>query len=102
MIKGITAGRPYGRTAILRNVKLNAKTFTNQDKSNLGLVVCLDSISLNFLNVCMPYCCDSNYDEYMNNLSKISSLCDEIDNPNAFIVGTSMLDEKNKKLLKLG
>jgi len=59
----------------------------NQDQSIIGLEVCLDSSSLNFLNVCMPYCCDSNYDEHMNYLSKISTLCDEIDSPNIFIVG---------------
>jgi len=34
----------------------------------------------------MPYCCDSNYDEYVNYLSKISTICDEIDSPNVFIV----------------
>ena len=59
----------------------------NQDQSIIGLEVCLDSSSLNFLNVCMPDCCDSNYDEHMNYLSKISTLCDEIDSPNIFIVG---------------
>jgi len=35
----------------------------------------------------MPYCCDSNYDENINYLSKISTLCDETDSPNVFIVG---------------
>jgi len=47
--------------------------------SIIGLKVCLDSNSLNFLNVYMPYCCDSNYDEYINYPSKISTLFDEID-----------------------
>ena len=70
--KGITSGRPYG--GILRIKKLNAKTFMNQDQSIIGLEVCLDSTSLNFLNVYMPYCCDSNYDEHINYLSKISTL----------------------------
>ena len=42
-------------------------------------------------NVYMPYCCDSNYDEYINYFSKISTLCEEIGSPNVFIVGTSML-----------
>ena len=85
--KGITSGRPYGWTAILWNKKLNAKIVMNQDQSIIGLEVCLDSSSLNFLNVYMPYCCDSNYDEYINYLSKISTLCDETDSPNVFIVG---------------
>jgi len=89
--KGITSGRPYGGTAILWNKKLNAKIFMNQDQSIIGLEVCLDSSSLNFINVFMPYCCDSNYDEYINYLSKISTFCDEIDSPNVLIVGTSML-----------
>jgi len=35
----------------------------------------------------MPYCCDSNYDEYRNYLCKISTLCDETESPNLFIVG---------------
>ena len=35
----------------------------------------------------MPCCCDSNYDEYINYLSKISTVCDEIDSPNVLIVG---------------
>ena len=30
---------------------------------------------------------NSNYDEYINYLSKISTLCDEIDSPNVLIVG---------------
>jgi len=85
--KGITSGRPYGGTAILWNKKLNANTFMNQDQSIIGLEVCLDSNSLNILNVYMPYCYDSNYDEYINYLSKISILCDEIASPNVFIVG---------------
>ena len=86
--KGITSGRPYGRTAILWNKKLNAKISMKQDQSIIGLEVCLDSSSLNFLNVYMPYCCDSNYDEYINyNLCKISTLCDETASPNVFIVG---------------
>ena len=59
----------------------------SQDQSIIGLEVCLDSSSLNFINVYMPYCCDSNYDEYINYLSKISTLCDEIDSPNVLIVG---------------
>ena len=59
----------------------------NQDQSIIGLEVCLDSSSLNFLNFYMPYCCDSNYDEYINCFSKISTLCDETDSPNVFIVG---------------
>jgi len=42
----------------------------NQDKSIIGLEVCLDSSSLNFLNVYMPYCCDFNYDEYISILVK--------------------------------
>ena len=71
--KGITSGRPYGGTAILWNKKLKAKIFMNQDQSIIGLEVCLDSSSLNFLNVYMPYCCDSNYDEHKN-YSKISTL----------------------------
>jgi len=85
--KGITSGRPYGGTAILWNKKLNANIFMNQDQSIIGLEVCLDSSSLNFINVYMPYCCDSNYDEYINYFSKISTLCDETDSPNVFIVG---------------
>ena len=52
--KGITSGRPYGGTAILWNKKLNAKIFMNQDQSIIGLEVCLDSSSLNFINVYMP------------------------------------------------
>jgi len=48
--KGITSGRPYSGTAILWNKKLNAKIFMNQDQSIIGLMVCLDSNSLNFLN----------------------------------------------------
>ena len=67
--KGITSGRPYGGTAILWNKKLNAKIFMNQDQSIVGLEVCLDSGTLNFLNVYMLYCCDSNYDKYINYLS---------------------------------
>ena len=59
----------------------------NQDQSIIGLEVCRDSSSLNFINVYMPYCCDSNYDEYINYLSKISTLRDEIDSPNVLIVG---------------
>ena len=69
------------------NKKLNAKIFMNQDQSIIGLEGCLDSSSLNFINVYMPYCCDSNYDEYINYLTKISTPCDEIDSPNVFIVG---------------
>jgi len=57
----------------------------NQDQSIIDLEVYLDSNSLNFLNVYMPYCCDSNY-EYINCVSKISTLCDEIDRPNVFTV----------------
>ena len=49
--KGITSGRPYGWTAILSNKKLNAKIFMNQDQSIISLGVCLDSSSLNFINV---------------------------------------------------
>ena len=86
-----TSGRPYGGTAILWNKKLNAKIFMNQDQSIIGLDVCLDSSSFNFINVYMAYCCDSNYDEYINYFSKISTLCEEIGSPNVFIVGTSML-----------
>jgi len=85
--KGITSGRPYGWTAILSNKKLNAKIFMNQDQSIISLGVCLDSSSLNFINVYMPYCCDSNYDEYINYLSKISTLCNDLDSPNVLIVG---------------
>ena len=86
--KGITSGRPYGGTAILWNKKLNAKIFMNQDQSIIGREVCLGSSSLNFLNVYMPYyCCDSNYDEYINYLCKISTFCDETDSPNVLIVG---------------
>ena len=59
----------------------------NQNKSIIWLDVCLDYISLNFLSVYMPYCSDCNYHEYLNYLSKISSLCDEIDSLNVFIVG---------------
>ena len=85
--KGITYDRPHGGTAILWNKKLNAKIFMNQDQSIIGLEVCLNSSSLNFLNVYMPYCCDSSYDECINYLSKISTLCDETDSPNVFIGG---------------
>jgi len=92
--KGITAGRPCGGRTILWNKKLIAKTFMNQDQSIIGLEVCLDSISMNFLNVYIPYCCDLNCDEYINSLSKASSLCVEIDSPNVFILGTSMLAQK--------
>ena len=55
----------YGGTAIMWNKKLNAKIFMNQDQSIIGLEVCLDSSSLNFINVYMPHCCDPNYDDYI-------------------------------------
>ena len=55
--KGITSGRLYSGTAILWNKKLNAKIFMNQDQRIIGLEVCLDSSSLNFLNVYMPGSC---------------------------------------------
>jgi len=42
----------------------------------------------------MPYCCDSSYDEYTNYLSKMSTLCDEIDNPNVFIMGCDGFDAR--------
>jgi len=41
----------------------------------------------------MPYCCESNYDEYMNYLSKISPLCDKIDDsPNVYITYVPLTD----------
>jgi len=47
-------------------------TFMNQDASILGLKVCLNSTSLNFVNVYMLCCCEADYDYYLLFLSKMS------------------------------
>ena len=71
-------GRPYGGTAILWNKQLQASTFSNHNNTIIGLTVNLCTSSIFFINVYLPYCCESNTDTYLEYLGKLGELCEDI------------------------
>ena len=81
------SGRPYGGTAILWNKQLQASTFSNHDNTIIDLTVNLCSSSISFINVYLPYCCESNTDTYLEYLGKLGELCEDIQHPNLCIIG---------------
>ena len=70
----------------VKAVKVNrAHYFLTDPRNNLTVNLCSSSIS--FINVYLPYCCESNTDTYLEYLGKLGELCEDIQHPNMCIIG---------------
>ena len=88
-------GRLHGGTAILWNKLLHASPVYNDDSSIIGLDLKMSNSALFFINVYLPYCSPANTDNYINYLSKIYNLFENINNPNLCILGDFNACKKN-------
>ena len=86
---GILSGRPYGGIAILwrKSIADKCNIIDYEDKRVLGIEVTHGDNKLLFLNIYMPYNCESNAEEFKFYLAQISSIFNEHNSPYLFVVG---------------
>ena len=86
---GIMSGRPYGGVAVLvrKSIRKECQVHMFDDSRLLGITVNTSDMPCYFLNVYMPYQCDSNYDLFVEYIGKISSIIEESVTSNVIILG---------------
>ena len=96
---GILSGRPYGGMAILwrKTIGNICKTILIPGENRLmGIEVEVNSKKLLFINVYMPYCCDSNMPDFLYYLTKVGDLMENSGTPYVFTVGDFNSDIKRQ------
>ena len=89
------SGKPFGGTAILWDKSLPACSWSNLDNSILGLKLKMENISINVINVYLPYCSHANIDKYLAYLSKLNTMCETADHSCLCVLGDFNAGDNN-------